>query len=114
MNERCCVLQVHAAIRADPSPQKKERKKPSEAKTWKAKKLTYDERKQKLKVTAHHHTQSLTVSTCCHGYLCCVLQVCVAAEVQLGFFVNVFVSVAVEKGKKSLPCQTLSGEPICL
>lgn len=42
--------QVHAAIRANPAPEKKERSKPSETKNWKAKKLTYDERKQKLKV----------------------------------------------------------------
>ncbi len=44
------VMQVHTAIREDPAPQKKERSKPSETKNWKAKKLTYDERKQKLKV----------------------------------------------------------------
>ena len=43
-------MQVHTAIREDPAPQKKERSKPSETKLWKAKKLTYDERKQKLKV----------------------------------------------------------------
>ena len=44
------VMQVHTAIREDPAPQKKERSKPSETKLWKPKKLTYDERKQKLKV----------------------------------------------------------------
>jgi len=47
---RVWVMQVHTAIREDPAPQKKERSKPSETKNWKAKKLTYDERKQKLKV----------------------------------------------------------------
>ncbi len=47
---RVWVMQVHTAIREDPAPQKKERSKPSETKLWKAKKLTYDERKQKLKV----------------------------------------------------------------
>ena len=41
---------MHAAIREDPGLEKKERSKPSETKNWKAKKLTYDERKQKLKV----------------------------------------------------------------
>ena len=46
---RVWVMQVHTAIREDPAPQK-ERSKPSETKLWKAKKLTYDERKQKLKV----------------------------------------------------------------
>ena len=44
------LLQVHAAIREDPAAEKKERKKPSEPKNWKEKKLTYDERKEKLKV----------------------------------------------------------------
>lgn len=44
------LVQVHAAIRADPSAEKKERKKPSEPKKWKEAKLTYDERKEKLKV----------------------------------------------------------------
>ena len=44
------VMQVHTAIRENPAPQKKERSKPSETKLWKPKKLTYDERKQKLKV----------------------------------------------------------------
>lgn len=42
--------QVHTAIREDPAAEKKERKKPADAKNWKPKKLTYDERKQKLKV----------------------------------------------------------------
>lgn len=41
---------MHAAIREDPAAEKKERKKPADAKNWKPKKLTYDERKQKLKV----------------------------------------------------------------
>ena len=41
---------MHSAIREDPAAQKKERSKPSETKLWKAKKLTYDERKEKLKV----------------------------------------------------------------
>jgi len=40
---------VHEAIRADPTHTKKERKKPAEAKTWKAKKLTYDQKKANLK-----------------------------------------------------------------
>ena len=40
---------VHAAIRADPAPQKKARSKPADAKSWKPKKLTYDERKAALK-----------------------------------------------------------------
>lgn len=43
-------LQAHEAIRSDPSFEKKERKAPSEKKTWKPKKLTYDERKASLKV----------------------------------------------------------------
>lgn len=43
------MAKVHTAIREDPAPQKKERSKPSETKLWKPKKLTYDERKQKLK-----------------------------------------------------------------
>ncbi|KAL3134703.1 60S ribosomal protein L5 [Trebouxia sp. C0010 RCD-2024] len=43
------LKEVHAAIRENPAPEKKERSKPSETKNWKAKKLTYDERKQKLK-----------------------------------------------------------------
>lgn len=43
-------MQVHAAIRADPAAEKKERNKPSEPKRWKEAKLTYDERKEKLKV----------------------------------------------------------------
>ena len=46
----CVIVQVHSAIREDPAAQKKERSKPSETKLWKAKKLTYDERKEKLKV----------------------------------------------------------------
>lgn len=40
---------VHAAIRADPTPAKKERKSPAEKKAWKAVKLTYEQRKEKLK-----------------------------------------------------------------
>ncbi|KAL3147037.1 60S ribosomal protein L5 [Trebouxia sp. C0009 RCD-2024] len=43
------LKEVHAAIRENPAAEKKERSKPSETKNWKAKKLTYDERKQKLK-----------------------------------------------------------------
>ena len=44
--------QVHAAIRADPAPEKKERQeKPSEKKKWKQSKLTYEERKANLKVS---------------------------------------------------------------
>ena len=37
------------AIREDPTHEKKERKKPADAKSWKPKKLTYDERKANLK-----------------------------------------------------------------
>lgn len=43
-------LQVHAAIRANPVAKKADRKKPAEAKRWKAVKLTYEERKANLKV----------------------------------------------------------------
>jgi hypothetical protein len=44
------LAQVHANIRADPSPQKKERKQPTEKKKWKQTKLTYEQRKANLKV----------------------------------------------------------------
>ena len=46
-----CVLcaQVHEAIRADPAPQLKARSKPAESKRWKEVKLTYEQRKDKLK-----------------------------------------------------------------
>ena len=49
---KCLVpWQVHANIRADPSPEKKERQeKPEEKKKWKQSKLTYEERKKNLKV----------------------------------------------------------------
>ncbi len=40
---------MHEAIRADPAPQKKERTKPAEVKRWKDVKLTYEQRKDKLK-----------------------------------------------------------------
>lgn len=40
---------VHAAIRADPSPQNKPRNKPAQPKAWKQVKLTYEERKERLK-----------------------------------------------------------------
>ena len=43
--------QAHEAIREDPMPEKKERQKPDEKRVWKAKKLTYDERKANLKVS---------------------------------------------------------------
>ena len=46
----CWLPQVHAAIRADPNPKPKERKAPGEKKKWKQVPLTYDERKDKLKV----------------------------------------------------------------
>ena len=47
----CMLGQVHAAIRADPAPEKKERQeKPAEKKKWKTSKLTYEERKANLKV----------------------------------------------------------------
>ncbi|KAL8215124.1 hypothetical protein R6Q57_004573 [Mikania cordata] len=39
---------VHAAIRADPTPNKTEKQPPKEHKRYNLKKLTYDERKQKL------------------------------------------------------------------
>ena len=45
--------QVHAAIRENPELEKKERVKPTEERTWKHKKLTYDERKANLKVLLH-------------------------------------------------------------
>ena len=41
--------EVHAAIRANPVSEKKARAKPSEAKRWQAPKLTYEERKERLK-----------------------------------------------------------------
>jgi len=42
--------EVHANIRAEPAPEKKEREeKPSEKKKWKQSKLTYEERKANLK-----------------------------------------------------------------
>ena len=44
------LAQVHANIRADPTPQKKERKQPAEKKKWKQTKLTYEQRKANLKV----------------------------------------------------------------
>lgn len=47
------LSQVHAAIRANPAPEKKERKKPAETKKWLTAKLTYDERKSNLKVCLH-------------------------------------------------------------
>eukprot|EP00897_Mesotaenium_endlicherianum_P005889 jgi/Mesen1/5328/ME000266S04520 len=40
--------EVHAAIRADPSMQITEKKKPDQPRSWKMKKLTYDERKAAL------------------------------------------------------------------
>eukprot|EP00850_Spirogloea_muscicola_P011711 SM000073S21487 [mRNA] locus=s73:611333:613447:- [translate_table: standard] len=39
---------VHEAIRADPSPQLTEKTKPDEPRTWKMKKLTYEQRKASL------------------------------------------------------------------
>ncbi|KAL1558726.1 Large ribosomal subunit protein uL18z [Salvia divinorum] len=39
---------VHAAIRADPTPKKSEKKQPTEHKRYNLKKLTYEERKNKL------------------------------------------------------------------
>lgn len=42
-------VQVHAAIRENPLPEKKERKKPAEAKNWLPVKSTYEERKERLK-----------------------------------------------------------------
>jgi large subunit ribosomal protein L5e len=43
------IKEVHQKIREDPTHQKKDRSKPSDSKIWKPKKLTYEERKQKLK-----------------------------------------------------------------
>lgn len=40
---------VHEAIREDPSPQRKERTKPSEKKLWKPRKLSYEQKKANLK-----------------------------------------------------------------
>jgi large subunit ribosomal protein L5e len=40
---------VHEAIRADPAAQPKARSKPAESKRWKESKLTYEQRKDKLK-----------------------------------------------------------------
>jgi large subunit ribosomal protein L5e len=40
---------VHDAIRADPAAKPKARSKPAEAKRWKEVKLTYEQRKDKLK-----------------------------------------------------------------
>jgi hypothetical protein len=45
----CAAPQVHAAIRANPVPAKKERKKPAESKKWQQPKLTYEQRKEGLK-----------------------------------------------------------------
>ncbi|KAF5181696.1 60S ribosomal protein L5, partial [Thalictrum thalictroides] len=39
---------VHAAIRADPTPKKSEKQPPKQHKRYNMKKLTYDERKNKL------------------------------------------------------------------
>lgn len=44
------MWQVHEKIREDPMPEKKEREVPEEKQRWKAVKLTYEERKNKLKV----------------------------------------------------------------
>lgn len=44
--------QVHEAIRADPLHKATSKKKPAEPKNWQPVKLTYDERKDKLKVGA--------------------------------------------------------------
>lgn len=41
---------MHEKIRENPILEKKERTKPAEKKQWKQKKLTYEERKAKLKV----------------------------------------------------------------
>jgi len=41
--------EVHEAIRANPMPEKKERKKPAESKKWQQPKLTYEQRKEGLK-----------------------------------------------------------------
>lgn len=76
------VMQVHANIREDPAPQKKERSKPSETKNWKAKKLTYDERKQKLKVTVCPLCSPLP-SVCACAALCAALSASLCSP--LGF-----------------------------
>ena len=63
----CCLLpnlQVHEKIRENPIGEKKERSKPSEAqKKWKPSKLTYEERKAALKVSALTTPISLLTST---------------------------------------------------
>ena len=41
--------QVHAKIRENPCPPKKERKKPAELKCWSTPKLTYEQKKANLK-----------------------------------------------------------------
>jgi len=41
--------EVHAAIRENPVPEKKERKKPAQAKNWQPVRLTYEQRKENLK-----------------------------------------------------------------
>jgi len=43
------MKEVHQKIRENPMLEKKARSKPSDSKNWKPQKLTYDERKQKLK-----------------------------------------------------------------
>ena len=40
---------MHEKIRENPVHKKKERSKPADAKIWKAKKITYEERKERLK-----------------------------------------------------------------
>lgn len=53
VTDPCCIVvikKVHEKIRENPILEKKERSKPDETKNWKEKKLTYEERKAKLKV----------------------------------------------------------------
>lgn len=44
------VDQVHEKIRENPIAEKKERTKPESTKKWKPTKITYEERKERLKV----------------------------------------------------------------
>ena len=59
---------MHAAIRADPSPKQSDRKAPGEKKKWKQVPLTYDERKDKLKVSlgrlSGHSFWALLIAPC--------------------------------------------------
>ena len=51
--------EVFEAIREDPTHTKKARSKPADAKSWKPRKLTYDQRKAALKAAALYKTADL-------------------------------------------------------